>query len=92
MNRERQSSRRTSNEFEAIHRDREDAVEARRRHQRAENNQLKENMRKLRHDLAQCQQGIEFLEHLRQQMVKDWERQHQELAASFLQQSRQHRL
>ena len=36
--------------------------------------------------MAQRQQETEFLEHQRQQMVKDWERRHQELAASSLQQ------
>ena len=43
-------------------------------------------MRTLRKDMAQRQQETEFLEHQRQQMVKDWERRHQELAASSLQQ------
>ena len=69
-------------EFDRVIKDREEATDARRRNQRAEIHQLNEEIRKLKGDMAQCQEETTFLDHQRQQMVEDWERCHHELAAT----------
>ena len=60
------------NEFEVVHRQREEAAEARRHNQRTENNQLQEETRKPREDIAQSQEETAYLEYQRQQMAEDW--------------------
>ena len=53
---------------------------------RVENNQLKEEIRKLKEDIIPCQEAIAILERQRQRLVEDWERHHKELASASLSQ------